>query len=183
MIDLRGTFIKNKEGELRDLWVAECEKQGFNLYNTHTLAITREFLEVFDGKIYATDDVEIDAREITLEDLKLKSTKTEFVKVEMKDAHKYHTNELFFEYSSEKIDPLKEVDAAFFIINQHKLVRKVDREVTWQDEVNEILDNCTNSENEKAILKEDGLYMDAFLPLDAIIEISHLIASRTDKSE
>jgi len=67
--------------------------------------------------------------------------KTEYVHCSIEDAKKYHCDELFFRYGDEKIEPLRDVDAAFFIINQHKLCRKVEREYTWQEEAAEFIAN------------------------------------------
>lgn len=104
-------------------------------------------------------------------------TKAGYVKCEASDASNYHTNELFFHWGDEKIVPLRDVDAACFIINQHKLVRKVECEITWQDEVEQFI-----KENE---------YININMSLDwligegdqeqAFIELSHLVASMTDK--
>ena len=73
MIDLRDTWIPNVNGELYDLWFAECEKQGIiDAYrNKNNTVKKRKYLQEYRGDVCATDDAG-NAKEVTLADLKPK---------------------------------------------------------------------------------------------------------------
>ena len=183
MINLKNTYIENKPGELRDLWVAECKKQGFAIYYSSCSLYGLPWLYVYNGKVMGcTLGCVSNKKQLTMSDLKPKRTKTEFVRVETSEAKDYHTDELFFQYGEEKIEPLKSVDAAFFIINQHKLVRKVEREVIWQDEVNDFIAKSD------AISLNHKLGMFQAIDADSVeccefIRMCHLVAGMTVKPE
>lgn len=70
MIDLKNTYIKNEEGELRDLFVAECGKQGLNVNSERTLDGGYDYLEVYNGRICGTYHIEHNAKQLKLADFK-----------------------------------------------------------------------------------------------------------------
>ncbi len=57
------------------------------------------------------------------------STKIEYVNVTVKEAKEFHVDELFFYWGDDNYVALKDVDSQTFIINQHKLRRKVETEI------------------------------------------------------
>lgn len=135
------------------------------------------------------DETVGDFKKITLADLKPERTKAEFVKCEFSSLSK-----AFEEHEKEPLH-IKCVDGEFQCINDlgvlhnvnngKDLYRKVERDVTWQDEVCEFL-------NEKPI-RGRKLSVELIAELDDIewdvisepdfIGMCHLVAEMTDKPE
>jgi len=73
MIDLKDTYIENDNNEKHDLYIAECEKQGF--YQGINPALTQEnadYVQVFNGEWIYTNFND-DHKQITIADLKQKT--------------------------------------------------------------------------------------------------------------
>lgn len=84
--DLIGTYIKNDQGELRDLYLSEITKHGVKICSGHDFKklVKKKFIGVHNYGLWIQCDWSnkpfIGAKEITMEDLKPR-TKIDFVKV------------------------------------------------------------------------------------------------------
>ena len=152
MIDLTNTYILNDEGELRDLYIQQINKQGIRSAIGSTVskewAENRECIEVDHNShaFYPTLKLlEEKSKQITLADLKPKRTKTEHVKCAFNSAWEVVKA---FESGIKLYDDHEFGDYRLIIttadvitsINSNSIYCKVEREITWQDEIGIFID-------------------------------------------
>ncbi len=82
-------------------------------------------------------------------------TKIEYVKVTVKEAKEFHVDELFFYWGDDNYVALKDVDSQTFIINQHKLRRKVKTEI--KTEKRWVVVNVKNNSDWAAVRRHRGM--------------------------
>ena len=202
MIDLKKTVIEiKKNGEL-DACAAKCylkeaEKQGLCIMNgngiEYALGVLRNnkssFYLACDGigrVFYRKEDELAECRnfkKITHADIG-KRTKTEFVKCSFIASwaalKTFEEGDELYLLSNEVY--IKPQDIYQVVGNHDNLYRKVEREVTWQDEVNEFIAKSD------AISLNHNLGMFQAFDADSVeccefIRMCHLVAEMTDKPE
>lgn len=116
-------------------------------------------------------------------------TRTEYEKVDLNDAVKIIDDEmsnesnLYFRCSEGDIVPISQISGCDLIMNRHKLVRKVEKEITWQDELKDFLSGTKYlSEDCPIVLDCDDGYRRKEWDSE-FISMCHHIASITDKPE
>lgn len=73
MTNLNNTYIKNEKGELRDLYIAECVKQGLSTASDRPISLVEgDYIENDNGVIYSSNKERLGrlSKELTLADLR-----------------------------------------------------------------------------------------------------------------
>lgn len=185
MIDLKNTYIKNDRGELRDLYIDECEKQGIKvatsnrgLLNDVNYILTYALSGDYKVEYTNTYDNYFLDKEVTLSDLKPR-TKVEYVKCDFE--HKWEavkfmeeTEETLYTRPNDEYIELMVCESAVKKMRQGTtLYRRVESEVTWQGELIGLLESNGVKHTDQICL----------IPEEVIIKLSHLVASLTDKPD
>lgn len=149
--DLIGTYIKNDNGELRDLYISLCESlfvdgtpKDLMMSNEEWLGLNREckFIGVYEGGMWIAHQYRSKEKEITISDLKpIPQTKeVEWVCVEGLKYAQVDFNstisstggetcidsDLYFAWSNKNIVHISDVSAKDLLMNRHKLCKKVE---------------------------------------------------------
>ena len=141
--DLIGTYISTKDSELVDRYLAECQKYGFKWFNgkdAKSKAYSGKFIGLNTDITLSIGDcseryfLNKKCKRLTISDFK--PTRTEYVKV---------TDSIFnlksdFEKGEfyEKVIGYHKIDSEGYLAgawSDGNLYRKVEREITWQDEI------------------------------------------------
>lgn len=146
MIDLENTWVPNVEGERKELFAAECEKQGIPLCSRDTLEQESAYLVVYAGRLCCFEGSQ-GSKEITLADLKPanepkpKRVKVSYVGVNGNDkvvAGCFSTETLYYMSSNShdtngvqytEITSLEELSCA------NVAYRKVEAEIEWFEDI------------------------------------------------
>ena len=190
MIDLKNTYIEDKEGELKYLWISECIKQGItDKYNQRNESNSDWiYLEVYDNVICGSDTPESESREITLADLKPDRPKR--VKVSYEKVNQNKEDGLFWhcardlsegncQFYTNGIHELQVTDTNVLLANYKAglLYRKVESEITWQREMQEFVNKSKELEwTDDLSLTGSGVEWD-----NEFITMCHFVAEMTDK--
>ena len=186
MIDLKNTYIENDFGELRDLYIDALTMAGVNCEDCDTFYLIYEpsDLECLDGAGNGWKS-KYNSRKLTLADLKPR-TKTEHVKVDGDSIFHlkpdFEAGELYA--GTSQFDLITtEGDLCDAWVNGY-LYRKVEREITWQDEACNFFDAYQNQDSKDLshwlkFKNKNGL---TIMQHD-FISMCHIVASLTDKPE
>lgn len=113
-------------------------------------------------------------------------TRTEYEMFDFNDTMKIIDGEvsvesnLYFKWGESNIVPTSQISGYDLILNRHKLVRKVEKEITWQDEFSDILsiDGCEVNDG-----FDGGLFINGEVSKETLLKAIYHIASITDKPE
>lgn len=144
MIDLKNTYIENDFGELLDLYVKECNKQGIEWFEGfHGLDNDDQVIFVDSGnELYSclknlTGYYDC-LKQITLADIKPR-TRVEYVKVEDSIFHlkpDFEAGELYSKHN--KKDKYYMINTEIWLVSamhNGNVFRKVEREIEWYEDI------------------------------------------------
>lgn len=174
--DLIGTYIKNDQGELRDLYLSEITKHGVKICSGHDFKklVKRKFIGVHNYGLWPqcdwSDKPFIGEKEITMKDLKQR-TKIDFVKVASGAAQKIellmlgerlYTNRngtSWIDWNRAKMWSLGDIDRL-------DLYRKVERQVDCFDDAVNLLNQTKGFD--AFICYDGGLWIGIDDGIDAV---------------
>lgn len=190
--DLLNTYIENDQGELRELYIKAGQRLNVNVWSNDTLK--REFIscsypevETHSSTIFLLGGhrpYHSNSKQLTLSDFKPKlKTKVEYVKCEeslndiakaMIDGELFYSEDGDVTYNWHDGSFDDQYGDTFIVVGEFH--RKVETEVTWQDEISDDRTHVYIYDLDKQVAIDR-------MPNDMFIAMCHLVASMTDKPE
>ena len=180
--DLMNTHVDNVNGKLKALFLNKCKEFGVDYFEN--FINNAKYIEVYSAGWLYTNRPE-NGRQLTIADFKpAKKMNVEYVIVkdsifDLRDD--FNGRLLYWWYESDCKDKseyvriISEYDLTTYASSDN-LYRRVETEVTWQDNAEELLELHSVSDDSDFYwyIKNDPEF---------VIKLSHLVASMTDKPE
>ena len=197
MISLKGTCIKNEKGEIKDLYLQEAINQGINWVSGASPLDFRPYKRFIciesNGVLTNGCIMPDDCRRLTLADLKPKPKRVNvsYEKCEFKLASKAveafeNGDKIYIPFSpnGDEIcdNPVMSCITIASFFEKDQLFRKIEAEITWQDEAKCFLENteCLSNNHKIGTILS---FSEHSVECSEFISMCHLMASITDKPE
>lgn len=177
-------FIKNDEGELRELFFNACDEYLID-FEENIESSQAKYIQIVDFEWLYTNSTE-DSVELTIDDFKAKpKTKVEYVKCEFKHAwealKEYQEDGNLF-LSAGAVGVYIPPNDIYQVVGNHpNLYRRIETEITWQDELEEFMSKCVHFDGANAIQDFYNGQPKIKVLDNEFLSMCHLVVSLTDK--